>query len=217
MKINTILFDYDGTLMDTESPIKKAWRYVFHHYANQSVEDDFLNTFLGEPVRLSVERLFPGQDAEEIVNAYRACQRDIYLNEIDLYPGMDKLAMELKEKGYRLGIVTSRLRSSLEQGLNKYGLLSVFDCLITPEDIPQIKPAPEPFFAALKMLDSTADRTLMIGDSEYDVQGSRNAGILSILVHWSLPLPEAMRVGENKPDFVIHDAEDVWEILEELK
>lgn len=203
--------------MDTEAPIKKAWHFVWKHFKNEDVTDAFLNTFLGEPVMFSARRFFGEELANEVVMAYRDYQRDMYLDEIEPFKGMDQLAKELKAAGYYLGVITSRMRASLMDGLRQFGLVETFDVIMTPEKTDwRIKPDPEPFLMALAELDAEPERALMIGDSEFDVRGARNAGVTSVLVDWSLPLPAEHRHGVNKPDYVIKEAEDLWEILAQI-
>jgi pyrophosphatase PpaX len=213
IKIDTVLFDYDGTLMDTGGAISKTWRYIFERYTGKEVSDEFLYKNFGEPVSITVEKLFPNMDHKQIVEDFREYQKGLYFLEIRLFPGMVELLKQLKEKSFKIGLVTSRLRKSLEVGLNKYEILPLFDSIITPEKTDSIKPEPEPFLLALWELDSTPAQSIMVGDSKFDIQGARNAGITSVLVDWSDALPRAERVGLNTPDHTIADAAEIWDII----
>ena len=220
-KFTTVVFDFDGTIADTNQLIIGSWQAVFR--ARRGVEgeiSDILATF-GEPLYYTMEKLFPEFDVEESVDIYRSYQKEIFVDQIEIFPGMKELVLELKERGYKVGIATSRLRASTLLGLNKFGLEDKIDALVTVEDTAKHKPDPEPALICLEKLGSTADESIMVGDSAYDMGCGKNAGMTTVLVGWS----EVAKSGvvstakENAsadiftPDYIIENAEDIWEIL----
>ena len=98
---------------------------------------------------------------------------------------MKELFAELRAKGYKLGMVTSRLRQTTSQGLEKYEINEYFDVVVTADDTKKHKPDPEPVYIALKKLGSAPQSSIMLGDTMYDILCAKNAGVKSVLVSWS--------------------------------
>lgn len=220
-KFTTVVFDFDGTIADTNQLIIGSWQAVFR--ARRGVEgeiSDILATF-GEPLYYTMEKMFPEFDVEESVDIYRSYQKEIFVDQIEIFPGMKELVLELKELGYKVGIATSRLRASTLLGLNKFGLEDKIDALVTVEDTAKHKPDPEPALICLEKLGSTADESIMVGDSAYDMGCGKNAGMTTVLVGWSEVAKSGVEstAKENAsadvftPDYIIENAEDIWEIL----
>ena len=223
-KFTTVVFDFDGTIADTNQLIIGSWQAVFR--ARRGVEgeiSDILATF-GEPLYYTMEKLFPEFDVEESVDIYRSYQKEIFVDQIEIFPGMKELVLELKERGYKVGIATSRLRASTLLGLNKFGLEDKIDALVTVEDTDKHKPDPEPALICLEKLGSTPDESIMLGDSAYDMGCGKNAGMTTVLVGWSEVAKSGVEstAKERKtdgevdifaPDYIIEEAEDLWKIL----
>ena len=121
-KKDTILFDFDGTIMDTNDVILKSWQYTFRSLEDREADEDELKKTFGEPLDITISRFFPEVPVEESIEIYRSYQRDHFRELITLFPGMKELLAVLKEKGYKTGLVTSRLYNTTVQGLEKYGL-----------------------------------------------------------------------------------------------
>ena len=212
-KITTILFDFDGTLMDTNDLIISSWQHTFKIIeGKERPVSEIIPTF-GEPLDYTVARLFPHLDIEEVISVYRSYHIDNFGARINLFPGMKELLASLKEMGYKLGLVTSRLPGTTAQGLEKYGIAEFFDAVVTAADTKKHKPDPEPILMALEKLDSKPQESMMIGDTKHDILCAKNAGAVSVLVGWAIAVPEESRVGENAPEHIIERAEDLFEIL----
>ena len=211
--IKAVLFDFDGTIFDTNKLIIDSWNEVFRIKGGSRTEEEILATF-GEPLTVSMEKWFPGE-SEECINIYRNYQRDIFFEKIELYEGMDELIKKLKTLGVLNAVVTSRLASSTISTLEKYDLARCFDVIVTCDDTEKHKPDPEPALLALEKLGISADEAIMIGDSRFDIRCAHNAGIKAVLVGWS----EAAAAGDipkngiDAPDFVIESAEELLEII----
>jgi len=215
-KINTVLFDFDGTLMDTNEVILGSWQHTFKAFeGRERPAGEILKTF-GEPLTTTIVKLLPNVNVEEAVDIYRSFQRDKFGKMIRLFPGMPELLAALQSQGYKLGIVTSRLTGTTMQGLEKYDIKKHFDAVVTFDDTKKHKPDPDPVFCALEKLGSTAEEAIMLGDSKFDVLCARNAGVKSVLVGWSLAASEEDRTGENAPDYIIESADELLAILKDV-
>lgn len=237
--IKTVLFDYDGTLMDTTELILLSWEEAFRAMGRPSPGREwFLSTF-GEPLALSMEHAFPDIPVEEPLTAYRSYNQEHFLDYVAPYEGMVEAIKELRARGVKTGIVTARLKKTTYMGLEKFAMLSLFDAIVTEDQIAKSKPDPEPVFAALRamgepvpkdMSESDVDgadlsgQVLMIGDTKHDYHCAKNAGVDAGLVAWASTLerlpdvtPPRMRdraTGEVlSPEHIIACAADIPAIV----
>jgi pyrophosphatase PpaX len=118
--INTVLFDFDGTVMDTYDVIIGSWQHTFNAIEGKERPVGEIVKTLGEPLEVTMAKLFPYRDTAEMINIYRSYHRDNFGERIKLFPGMKELLAALKEKGYKTGLVTSRLTGTTMEGLEKY-------------------------------------------------------------------------------------------------
>lgn len=212
-KITTVLFDYDGTLMDTNEIIIESWQHTFRTLTGKEGDvKEILKTF-GEPLRDTVRKFFPQHDAEETVEIYRSYQVTFYKKLIQMFPGTRELIETLKARGYKLGIVTSRLRPTTMEGLDKYGLTDCFDYIVTADDTDKHKPDPEPVLIALRKLHSRPEEAIMVGDTKFDIGCGKNAGAHTVMVNWAM----APASDEYRPDFRIDRPEELFDVIAQLE
>ena len=213
MAIKTILFDFDGTVANTNRLIIDSWQHVFRTVHGKEADEADIKATFGEPLGISMVKNFPDMNPEDAIDMYRSHQKDIYEEMIEPFPGMAELLKGLKEKGYQVGIVTSRLRNSTMIGLRKFGLAETADCIVTCEDTDKHKPDPEPALIALEKLSAKAEETLMVGDSMFDIKCAHNAGIKAVMVGWAEAITETDLTGPDRPEYCIEKAEDLYDIL----
>lgn len=212
-KINTVLFDFDGTVMDTNGVIINSWQHTFRTLdGKERSEEEIISTF-GEPLAITMEKLLPHIPVEEGIETYRSYHYDNFSDLISVFPGIVELLKQLKEKGYKTGVVTSRMLHTTKQGLDKFDLNQYFDVVVTCDDTTKHKPDPEPVNIALEKLNAKPEEAIMLGDSMFDILCARNAGVKSVLVGWALPVSEEEKNGPNAADYTIEKAEDLFEHL----
>lgn len=212
-KIKAVLFDFDGTIMDTNTIILKSWQHTFQTVLGRDpVHEEIVATF-GEPLDVTMGKLFPDRDTHEMVETYRHYQRHIYKDDITMFPGMKETILELKARGYLVAIVTSRLWSSTRTGLYKFDIADLFDAVVSAEDTTIHKPDPTPCLLCLEKLGVAADEALMVGDSKFDILCARNAGVASCLVAWTISVNEEQRKA-LAPEYTIDDARQLLDIVE---
>lgn len=215
-KIDTVLFDFDGTIMNTNDVILMSWQHTFRTLANREEDEAVLTATFGEPLETTMRRFFPDRPLEEPIEIYRTFQRDNFNGLVALFPGIKELIVALKDQGYKVGLVTSRLYQTSMEGLDKYQLTKYFDAIVTMENTTKHKPDPEPVNIALEKLDARPKQAVMLGDTLFDILCARNAGVRSVLVAWSLALAGKTKadLGKDAPDHIIHKPEDLFAILE---
>lgn len=211
--LKTVLFDFDGTLMDTNQVIIQSWQHTFRTIEGKERDmTDILKTF-GEPLAFTMENLLPQVPVEDAIAVYRGYQHEHFYDLIDVFPGVLSTLEALREAGIQLGLVTSRLRYTTEMGLEKYDMAKYFDVIITCEDTEEHKPDPEPVFAALEKLQAKVKETIMVGDTTFDILCGKNAGIKTALVSWALAVEKEEMKGSCTPDYMLERIEDLLDIV----
>ena len=218
-KYKAVLFDFDGTLLDTNEFIINSWRAVSEEvFGEMRFDLDYLASFFGTPLEYAAEETrkyygIEGYDYVRICEIYRAYQRNNPEKFGVPFEGIPELIPALKDKGVKLGVVTSRTRQATIDALSRHGLYEYFDACIFAEDTDIHKPLPEPCLLCCKKLGIDPCDALMVGDSKYDVACGNNAGCGSALVAWSFAQkPEGLE-GVEKPDYFIEKAEDILDLV----
>ncbi len=214
-KIDTVLLDFDGTIMDTNEMIIRSWQHTFQQLRGETVEESVLLATFGEPLKMTMHNFFGGdqEEVERNVEIYRSYQTERYLDLIRLFPGVDRMLESLREADFRTALVTSRLKPTTFQGLRKFGIEKYFDVIITADDVTKHKPDPQPAEAALKQLGSSAEQAIMIGDTKQDILCAKNADILSVLVDWSMAIPQGTATGNYVPDYRLQTPEQLIDLI----
>lgn len=211
MGITTILFDLDGTLLDTNELIIQSFQHTYNKHLDKEFPREKIIENFGEILKTTLDRECVGC-SEEAIKTYREFQTLNFDKLITMHTGVKEGLEFLHKKGYKLGVVTSRLNESARRGLKLFDLEKYFGTIVGANDADKHKPDPEPVLMALKALESKADEAIMVGDSPYDVLCAKNAGVLSVAVGWSA-LPRAMYM-EHDPDYVVESMEELIRIIE---
>jgi pyrophosphatase PpaX len=187
----TYLFDLDGTLIDSVDLILTSFRHTMaRHLGHVPPEDTWLHG-LGTPLRAQFRR-FTDDPAliETMMRTYQehnAAHHDALVRE---YPGVRDAVLALRERGARLGVVTSKKRDSSGRGLARCRFDGVFDVVITADDVERHKPDPYPVQRALELSGAEPPETVFVGDSPHDLVAGRGAGVATAAVLWG-PFPRA--------------------------
>lgn len=205
--IKGILFDLDGTLVDTNELIINSFQYVFKQFLGICVEREEILDFFGEPLYATMKR-YGGDKWEELTKFYMEYNmrvHDVYTRHID---GALEGVKLFKEKGYKLAIVTSKRRRAAIRGLEFGKMLEYMDAIVTPEDTKLHKPNPEPIYKACDILRLNPNECIMVGDSSYDILCGKNAGIKTALVSYSmLNIEELLKLD---PEYYIESIKDLY-------
>ena len=211
-----ILFDFDGTLVNTNDVILASWQHTYRHYLGHEMPVDHITSCFGEPLLLTMEREFPGVDPVEAAAVYRQFQGENAERLVTIFPGIKELLADLKKAGYVLGIVTSRTRVTALGYMDMFDITSYFDDLISCDDTAVHKPNPEPLLLAMSRLGAAPEECLMIGDSPFDIKCANNAGVDSVMVNWRITCDETSLIDDAKVDYWIHQPSDLLELLKTI-
>lgn len=213
---DTVLFDFDGTIMDTNEVIIQSWQETFRTLAGREEDRDVLLKTFGEPLEYTMRNFFPEVPVEKGLEIYRGYQRDNFLNDIQLFPGIRDLLDELSARQIKMALVTSRLKHTTMQAIDKFDMEKYFGYVVTADDVTRHKPDPQSALIALDKIGSRPEQTIMIGDTLFDILCARNAGCTSVLVSWSLSLADKLKDGfapEEEPDRIIDDPAQILQML----
>lgn len=181
---DVVLFDLDGTVLDTGPLILSSWRHVRDTFGIAADDDDFRRG-MGRPL-VEILGQFARGEAERtrLVDAYREHNLAHHDEMVQPFPGVRDVFAGLRALSVRIGIVTSKLRAVAERGLRVTEL--EVDVVIGPDDVERPKPDPLPVWVALRRLAGTRERAMMVGDSPHDVQAGKAAGVETVGVRWGM-------------------------------
>lgn len=194
-----ILFDLDGTLVDTDLLIIEAYVYMFKKYRpDYPLSLRELVTFLGPTLANTFPKYFK-EDVDMLIKDYVNFTHLNQLKYATLYPNVIKTLTSLKEQGYILGVVTSKFYNSAKITLDSFNLTPFFEVIVSLNDVKNPKPDPEGILLAADKLKVSLDNIIYIGDNYSDFLAAKNAGVKVGLVDWSLRSPLSICT----PDFTI--------------
>ena len=179
-----VLFDLDGTLVDTLPLIEYSYRTLFQENPQYGDLSEEAMRLLGLPLTGILERLVPAADVPVFADEYMRLYREKHDELIRSYPGMLEAVAKVVQEGAVVGVVTSKARETTEWALDDMGLLGLVDVIITAEDVKSHKPSPDPILTAMRMLQAPRNGTLYVGDSPFDIQAARAAGVDVAAVTW---------------------------------
>ena len=217
MKYTTIVFDCDGTLLDTLTDLRNTVNYVLraHDLPERSIPE--VKAALGNGVAHLMRQSLPDSISEAQFNTYLDEFKAYYGEHLQdytaPYPGMLDVLDTLRAKGYKLAIVSNKIQEGITP-LNKEYFGDRLPVAIGERPGLQRKPAPDMVLQALKELGSTQDESIYIGDSEVDVATAKNSGLLCIGVTWGFRDEQLHK--DLGVKYIARKAEDIITIIEKL-
>lgn len=210
--LEAVLFDFDGTLVDTMELIHQSMRHATGEVLGREIPREQLMANVGQPLPVQMKAFDP-EKVVELLESYRLYNEEHHESLIREYPDVAASLARLKDAGLRLGVVTSKRRHSVEMALNSFpALRDVTDVFVTMEDTTEHKPRPEPLLKGLEKLGNVPpERAAYVGDAPFDVSAARAAGTRAIAVSWGAFTDEALRKAE--PDYLADDLDGVVDHL----
>ena len=214
--LTAVLFDFDGTLVDTTEMIHQSMRHATSSVlGREDIPRETLLANVGQPLPRQME-LIDTENAESLLEAYRSHHEQHHDALIREFPGVEESLSRLRSAGIKVAVVTSKRRVSVEMALEIFpGLRNVVDRFVTMEDTTHHKPHPEPLLRALKLLGSIPkERAAYVGDSPFDVEAAKAAELTSVAVSWGAFSEDALRA--SGPDHLVPDIRSAVDILSTL-
>jgi pyrophosphatase PpaX len=180
-----VVFDLDGTVVDTVELIVESFRYATSTVLGKVLPDELIIAGVGRPLRTQMERL-SAEHAQALYDVYREYNHRRHDELIRGYDGIEEVLDALKAAGRRTGIVTSKSRDTTGMAFRAIGLEDRFDVVVTASDTTEHKPSPVPLRLCLQRLGATAAGSIYVGDSPFDIQAGAAAGMTTAAVAWGV-------------------------------
>lgn len=212
MNIRTILFDLDGTLIDTNELIIQSFLHTLETYYPGKYKREDVLPFIGPPLYDTFSALDNDEARiNEMIATYRAfnhAQHDALIRE---YETVYETIAALHRNGFRLGVVTTKINATAIMGLKRTKLDPFFHCVVGLDDVKNAKPHPEPILKALELLNSKPEEALMVGDNYHDILAGKQAGTKTAGVAWAIKGREYLE--KYEPDFMLEKMSDLLRIV----
>jgi pyrophosphatase PpaX len=195
-----ILFDLDGTVVDTVALIRASFRHASRTVLGEELPDEVLLAGVGQPLMTQMRTLDAGR-AQELYDAYREYNHRVHDEMIAGFAGMEAALGRLQAAQRRLAIVTSKSADTTAMAFRAVGIARYFDAVVTAGDTSAHKPSAEPVLLALERLGSPPDRAVYVGDAPVDVAAGKAAGVATVAVLWGIFSAAALAAAA--PDFTV--------------
>lgn len=211
-----VIFDLDGTLVDTKELIYKSFIHTFEKYKpGYHLSEEELKSFLGPSLKNSFLRYFDESQIDEIIAYYREfnhAHHDEYIREV---PNVEQTLKYLKENGYPLAVMSNKLSDIVRMGLQCFKLEDYFEVILGGEEISESKPSPQGILEACEKLHVPHDNVIYVGDSPTDIQACKNMAAFSVAFVLEESRKEEME--KEKPCALIQDMKELITLVKEDK
>lgn len=216
MTIRAILFDNDGTLVDTHDLILSSMRHTVNDVFGLGLPDERLMAKVGIPLAdqmMDFATDIPQRD--EMLRVYREHNHAHHDAAVKAFPGVVEGLRTLSEAGFAMGVVTSKRAPLATRGLQITGAWPYLDCLIGPDECPKAKPDPDPILVGANLLDVPAEECAYVGDSPFDIHAGNAAGCMTVAALWGMFSHEDLLAEE--PDYCCDTFTEFVELMMGLR
>jgi pyrophosphatase PpaX len=207
--ISAVLFDIDGTLLDTFEYIYGAFEHTFDVHGIVRLSREQISQLMGRTLEDVYETMAPGHDSVELAETHRQFQEQ-NVNLAKLFPDTVMVLDALKQRGFKLAAITTRSNRTSLLSLEQNGIAGYLDGVVSLEDVLRHKPDPEPIYMALHDLAVKPTDAMMVGDTRADIMAGKNAGTKTVAALYGFG---GDRLLELKPDYAISGLKELIEIV----
>ena len=209
----TILFDLDGTLIDSEKGIHASYLHVFkNHGREKDFNEDLKTEVLGPSLKVIFDKYFPGEDTDKLVEEYRAHNKIVFKDINNPMENAELVLKTLHEKNYNVGIVSTKMYDQVVNNLECYDLRKYVDAIVGGDEVKKAKPDPEGINKILKENSWYRDELIYVGDSVSDIEAGQNAGAYTIAYYFNPGKKE--QIEKANANEYIDDLAKILEIIE---
>jgi len=214
--LQTILFDLDGTLIDSVRLILDSYHHTLAQHGIPARSDEDWLKGVGTPlaVQFAEWREAP-EKLEALIATYREYNLTHHDRMVTVYPGVVEAVREIKATGRQTGLVTSKNRQGALRGLKLVGLEALMDVLVCADEVTNPKPHPEPVEKAVALLGADPATTLYVADSVHDMHSGRAARVKTAAALWG-PFGREYLEGAS-PDYWLETPGELVKLLREVK
>lgn len=214
--INTILFDLDGTIVNTNELIIESYLHTLQDKKKElEINREYISKTVGLPVKEQLQEYIGETNVDSYIKKYRSFNEANHNKMVEAFSGTLETFQELTKRNVQIGVVTSKVRKTALMGLEKTKLLPYVEILVTEEDVLHKKPAPDPLNNALSQLSKKPIQPLMVGDSHFDILAAKAAHIEAVAVKWSQKSEEFLK--SYFPNYFITNITELLELVDEKR
>jgi len=207
MRFPVVLFDLDGTVIDSGSIILASMRHATKTILGRDIPAEELGRAVGGSGLIEQMRLLGRDRVDDLVACYREHNEPLH-SELAECAGLSVALETLKREGRRLGIVTAKRRVTVELAFSYLALEHFFDVVVGSDDTERHKPDPEPLLHALELLAAPASDAAYVGDSPFDIRAAKAAGVHAVAVTWG-GIHHRERLEAEEPDAIVTDTREL--------
>src|SRR5437870_7594548 len=211
MRFPVVLFDLDGTIVDSGWMILASFRHATQTVLGREIADEALMAGVGRGHLLEQMAEFDPDKAEELAHVYREFYAPLH-SELKAFPGMLELLRTLDEEGRKLGVVSAKRGDVVQLAFAALAFGDLMDVVVGSDEAPRGKPYPDQILVALERLDADPDDTAYVGDAPFDIAAAKAAGVHAIGVTWG-GIHTRERMEAEGPDAVVDTAEELYAVL----
>jgi len=209
-KLSAIVFDLDGTLIDSSRAIVECMNYALARKGLPAADTQTIERSIGTPLEKMFSS-FTDDNPSELIRLYREQFSRVFLQKTHLFPGAKESLQAMKKRGYRLAVATTKPRYYAEPILKHLGVRQLFDAVAGAEEVPRLKPSPDILHLVLTRLGCTNEETLYVGDHPVDIAAAKAAGIEVISVTTGFHSREELE--KLKPAAVVDNLHELIALL----
>jgi pyrophosphatase PpaX len=211
VRFPTVLFDLDGTVVDSGAIILASMRHATREVLGREYTDaELMQTVGGPGLEAQMEAIAPDH-VEVLVNVYRAHNEPLH-DELEACAGMEEMLARLHDAGVRLGIVTAKRRSTVELAFARIPIRHLFETVVGGDETERHKPDPEPLLLAASRMGADPATSAYVGDSPFDIRAAKAAAMFAVAVTWGR-IHDRSRLEAEQPDAIVDTAEELLAVL----
>ncbi len=214
MKTETVIFDLDGTLLDTLEDLRDSVNYVLEKNDLPTRSTTEIRSFVGNGIRLLVERAVPENTPDEITdkcfNEFKAYYKEHSAILTKPYEGIIDLLQKLKINGFKVAVVSNKADFAVKSLMEDY-FSGLYDCAYGEKEGIRRKPFPDSVLGVMKEMKALPESTVYIGDSEVDVETAKNSGIPCIAVTWGFRDKAVLQ--SLSPEYIVNSTDELEKLL----
>jgi len=207
MRFPVVLFDLDGTLIDSGAMILASFRHAMRTVLAREIPDEALLAHVGGASLSEQMRALDPTRVDDLVASYRAHNEPLH-DELQPCAGIVDVVERLRADGRRLGVVTAKRQATVALAFRVLPLAPLFDAVVTSDDVPRSKPHPDGILRALGLLGARPEDAAYVGDSPFDVEAAKRAGVHAVAVGWG-GIHSRERLEAGHPDAFVESPEEL--------
>ena len=215
-KVSLVIFDLDGTLVDSQQDLTSAVNFTRKYYGLEPLEVATVASYLGSGIPALVKSVLPNVDEKDIPNAtvmFKEFYSKHLIDTTKTYSGVSEMLSSLKD--VRKAILSNKSEKFSKDIIEKLGLKDFFDSIYGGDSFDEKKPSPRPIYEIMESLSVKKENTIMVGDGANDIIAGKTADIKTIAVLYGYSPKE--KVEKLQPDFIAATPKDVVNIIRGIK